>query len=365
MIELKNTYNTDEVKWMKINFVLPSLGRSGGTDVVYKYAELLEKDGHDVAIYKEIIASNMHLFKYSWKNRLHQVYCTMKALLVSMRNKNHFDRFVFILNNQFVRNADVVVATAWPTAYRVSKLPENKGKKYYFIQGFEIWDNKELGLGSYKLPLNKIVVSTWINERLKNELEMGPFPVVYSGIDTAFFENTNVTKQQDDIVRFLMLNHTLSIKGVQNGIKVYEKIHSKYPNSKLVMFGMCNGSNIPAYVEYHQNPSRDELVNLYSDSDIFIFPSIEEGWGLTPIEAMACGCAVVGTRTGFVLDFGRNKENMMISEPGDIQGMMENIENLISDDELFEKVRKGGMETVQALNWHVCVKTLEKIIGCS
>lgn len=42
-------------------------------------------------------------------------------------------------------NADYIIATAWPTAYDVAKLSDKKGKKYYFIQDFEVWDDKKGG----------------------------------------------------------------------------------------------------------------------------------------------------------------------------------------------------------------------------
>ena len=94
---------------------------------------------------------------------------------------------------------------------------------------------------------------------------------------------------------------------------------------------------MPEYIDYIQNPSQDLIVKMYSTSDIFIFPSLEEGWGLTPLEAMACECAVVATRTGFVLDLGKHEDNMMISNPGDIEDMVNNIEKLINDTKLLKK----------------------------
>lgn len=101
-------------------------------------------------------------------------------------------------------------------------------------------------------------------------------------------------------------------------------------------------------------------VILYSQSDIFIFPSIEEGWGLTPLEVMACGCVVVGTRTGFVLDLGIHRENMMISEPGDVNGMVVNIESVLSNPVLIKKIKEKSIETVKHLDWG---KSTDKLVS--
>lgn len=347
---------------MQINFVLPAMGNSGGIDVVYKYASLLTEKGHNVTIYKEIIGRNMHRYDSKIKNLVHCIYCTVKATFTLNKNKRKYDKYVISINDFFVRDADVIIATSWPSAYRVNKLSKNKGKKFYFIQDYEIWDNEKYVKDSYKLPLNKIVISSWINKRLKEELDIGPFPIVYNGLDTNIFYRKNRTKTSISQMNFLMLNHVLPKKGVNNGLKVYEEIHKQYEKSCLRMFGMCDKSNLPEYVEYYQNPTKETLVKLYSDSDIFIFPSIEEGWGLTPLEAMACGCVVVGTNTGFVLDLGENNVNMMISDTGNVKEMIKNIKYILEDKKLREKIVINSKKTIEKLSWEKSVNKMEKII---
>lgn len=48
-------------------------------------------------------------------------------------------RFAEVIEKS-IPDADVVFATAWETAYTVSRLHEKKGRKYYFVQNYEIWD---------------------------------------------------------------------------------------------------------------------------------------------------------------------------------------------------------------------------------
>lgn len=345
---------------MKINIVLPAIGESGGIDVIYKYVELLSNRGHDIVIYKEVKAFNMYRYKNKLKNKIHQCYCTFKCVKEVFKIHSKFDKFVISINNKTVRDADVIIATAWPTAYVINKLNMSKGEKYYFIQGFEIWDNKKLGMESYLLPLKKIVISTWINVKLQEYLKIGPFPVIYNGIDLSKFNNPNKRyKKSNESLQCLMLNHNLPKKGIEYGLKAFEMVKKKYPCLKLVMFGINSSDNLPEYIEYIQKPTKKQLLTLYSESDIFIFPSIEEGWGLTPIEAMACKCAVVGTRTGFVLDIGKEDKNMLISEPEDIQKMAYNLVRLIENRKLLEIVSEQGYKAIKKLDWTNSCQALE------
>lgn len=348
----------DAKKHNKINIILPGLGDSGGIKVIYIYKDLLEKNGWDIKIYCSVVANNLHRYSSSLKNTLHQIYCTGKAF--AEINKKRNVRWVPIISDSTIRNADITIATMWATAYDVARLSPCKGEKYYFIQDFEVWDNKERGLNSYKLPLKKIVISTWINNQLRDNLGIGPFPVVMNGIDNSIFFDRHIRNDSSKV--FLMLNHTLEKKGVNYGIQVFEKIREKYPDAQLKMFGTCDRSNIPDYIEYYRNPSREQLVNLYSMSNYFIFPSLEEGWGLTPLEAMACGCVVVGTNTGFVLNVGKHKENMMISEPGNIDEMVQNIKELITNKKLKKEIQKYSVEIVNELKWEKAADKLSALL---
>lgn len=346
---------------MKINFILPGLGDSGGIRVVEKYLKLLSEHGHDVYIYSSIRNNNLHRYDSVLKNKIHQWYCTIKTLILVYKKKKLHYKWVWKIDDRNVRDADVVIATMWATAYDVTKLSLRCGEKYYFIQDYEVWDNKILGENSYKLPLNKIVISTWINKQLKKDIGIGPFPIVYNGIDKKYICNKKLQKNNNSII-CLMLNHTLEKKGVEVGLKAYYLARNKYKNIRLIMFGMCDNSNLPKDIEYYRNPELDTLLELYRKADIFIFPSLDEGWGLTPIEAMANKCALVASNTGFVLDIGDNNKNMMISRPGDFETMAYNIVELAKNKGKRDEIAEKGYKCVLNMNWNKSVEALEKLI---
>ena len=223
---------------MKINFILPGLGDSGGIRVVEKYAEIFKNQGHDVEIYSSICNNNLHRYSSQIKNKLHQLYCTIRTLVTFIKKKKPTYQWVWKIDKKSIRKADATVATMWATAYEVAKLPEYCGEKYYFIQGYEVWDNKKYGENSYRLPLNKIVVSTWINNQLTENLKLGPYPVITNGIDRNFFCEVDYSKNSSNgTIKCLMLNHKMESKGVEVGLEAFTMAKKIYSNLSLSMFG--------------------------------------------------------------------------------------------------------------------------------
>lgn len=354
---------------MKISIILPGISGSGGTKVLYEYGKRLSKRGHDVNYYIPIFFYNLHR-----KNKIKNILRRFDVLMMNIKWKvsgrvNELEKeygvnvkLVPVISSKFVKDADAVIASAWCTVDDVENLPISKGNKYYFIQGFEVWDNFNLGLESYKKPLEKIVIAQWIlNAIEKNGISIQNSHIVRNGIDTTVFKNSE-KKYHAKEIRCLMLDHNLKKKGVIYGIKAFELAREKYPNLKLSMFGIKDYHNIPDYVEYYENPSINELVDLYSKSDIFIFPSLEEGWGLTPVEAMACQCAIVGTNVGCMLDIGQDGVNYLMSNPQDYISMANNIVRLVENIDLRKKISLNGLETAKKLDWEKSVDKFEEIL---
>lgn len=352
---------------MKISFILPALYGTGGIDVVYEYARRLAEKNNEVTIYAPIIAYNMKRGNIL-VDFLKQIYATLKTIkwfyidklprTMSERKKVTVKPVLFI-SDRLIEDGDCVIATAWCTAYDVNKLSTSKGEKVYFIQDYEIWDNEQAGKKSYSLPLHKIVIAEWIKNRLISECGCKEdIPVVNNGIDTHIFKPKERDKK-DSVINCLMLDHTLEKKGVKFGLEAFSKAKESVPGLKLRMFGIKRSSYITDEIEYYENPDKSTLIDLYQSSDIFIFPSIEEGWGLTPVEAMACKCAVVGTDVGCMLDIGVDEGNVILCKPKDVRKMADGIIRFAKDSEFRKRIADSGYETVKKLDWEISTLKFE------
>ena len=344
---------------MKINFILPAPGLSGGVKVVIKYAELFTEVGNKVILYFPICPYDLNP---SNKSIGHKLYM-LKKLLSNFRRylirKDYLKKEniclqpVWKISDKNIADADVSIATAWPTASDVMRLSENKGKRLYFVQDFEVWDDRIWGEKSYQLPLKKIVIANWIKESIeKLGIDSSEITVINNGIDVASYEANDKVINYKKPIKCLMLSHIHPKKGVREGLQVFEAVKKKYPDVSLTMFGMLDNPDIPDFVNFIKNPTMEELRKLYFDADIFIYPSLVEGWGLTVIEAMCAKCAVVGTNTGCLIDIGNNGNNALISKPGDINSMVNNIIRLIENRNLLARVAANGYKTVKDMNWN-------------
>jgi len=84
-----------------------------------------------------------------------------------------------------------------------------------------------------------------------------------------------------------------------------------------------------------------------ASADIFIRPSLAEGFGIVFIEAMACEVAVIGTPVGGILDFLKDKVTGLFCEPGNPKSIAEKIEVLIKNKELKNKLIENGKKLVK------------------
>jgi glycosyltransferase involved in cell wall biosynthesis len=83
-----------------------------------------------------------------------------------------------------------------------------------------------------------------------------------------------------------------------------------------------------------------ELPSLYALADLFVFPSLLEGFGLPPVEAMACGCPVVATTVGSLPEVVGDAG--LLVPPQDPQALAGAIRSLLDDDDLCRELGEQG-----------------------
>ncbi len=290
----------------KINYVLPAVFKSGGVRIIFEYANLLAKRGHSVCIYYPIFPFDSYKGVFSG-NKFHEYYSMTAHHFSNIIKKNFYNycfqlKIVPSISNFFLRNADFTIATTWHTAYAVEKLNVKKGKKIYFIQDYENWRaNEELVDKSYSLNLNRITSCQYLRKFLLEKFNTDSH-VIYYGVDFKLFYPEKVRKF-DELKTVLFIDHGDERKNVPALIKIIKKLKNDFPDLNFNCFGFKKINEMPEYVTFFENPSGDKIRELYNEADIFLYPSLHEGFGLPPIEAIACKCPVISTDVGAIPEF--------------------------------------------------------------
>jgi hypothetical protein len=353
---------------MKINFIVPEIVRSGGIRVIFEYANRLTERGHEVTLFTPIVPFNIykgkavpHYIKYRIKYALK--YISGKNLIPSNIFERKFKiKFVPSIKNYFIPDADVVAATAWQTADSVNKLKKSKGKEFYLIQDYEIWyGNPDKINESYKLPLNRIVISEYLHKLLKQKFNVDSCKIPI-GIEFDKFQNNN--KVYNTPRTILFTDHALENKNTAGAVKIIEKIKNKYPQVRVMCFGLSRFHKMPDYVEFYENPDEDTIVKLYCDSDIFLFTSNYEGFGLPPAEAMACRCAVIGNAVGALPEYAVHNETAILTNPDKPEELYNGVLRLLDNEIELKRISEAGFAHVKkTLNWDRVLDKFEELIS--
>ena len=97
----------------------------------------------------------------------------------------------------------------------------------------------------------------------------------------------------------------------------------------------------------------EDLPYLYNGADLFVYPSFYEGFGLPPLEAMACGCPVVTSTTSSLPEVV-GEAGLMV-DPHDATALAEAMARALGDGDLHARMREKGLARAARFSWEQCV----------
>jgi glycosyltransferase involved in cell wall biosynthesis len=144
-----------------------------------------------------------------------------------------------------------------------------------------------------------IAISGTVEETLVERYGMNParIRVIHHGLDHDRFRRADGPREP-----FLLYPaHNWPNKNHDRLIDAFGLLRRQRPELRLVLTGGGHERRVvPAGVELRGRVSGDELVRLYQTAAALVFPSLYEGFGQPPLEAMACGCPVAAAPAGAV-----------------------------------------------------------------
>ena len=148
-----------------------------------------------------------------------------------------------------------------------------------------------------------------------------------------------------------------AIKGMDLVVPALAEVLKVHPDTQLLVVG--DGSlrasmeqqaielGCADRIRWVGRQPQEELPQWYSQMDIVLMPSRSEGFGLTAIEAMACGCVMVASDTGGLPEVVRDGVCGLLHRTEDVTDMAAKIRALISNQELYDRLRAQSLVEVE------------------
>ncbi|MFI5322472.1 MAG: MSMEG_0565 family glycosyltransferase [Thermodesulfobacteriota bacterium] len=95
----------------------------------------------------------------------------------------------------------------------------------------------------------------------------------------------------------------------------------------------------------------DEMPLLYNAADVFVFPSVKEGWGLVLLEAMAAGVPVISSNIEPMTEFLEDGVNSVLTSPDDYKALAHRIAEVLESCELRTRLIENGEKTARIYSW--------------
>jgi N-acetyl-alpha-D-glucosaminyl L-malate synthase BshA len=142
-----------------------------------------------------------------------------------------------------------------------------------------------------------------------------------------------------------------ALKRVDDAIRIFKKIHDKIP-SKLLLIGdgperskceyLAKDLGIDSDVKFYGE--QESFIEILSIADLFLMPSQSESFGLSALEAMACGVPVISSNAGGLPELNLHGETGYIAEIGDVNKMAEYALNLLEDPKRYKIFSENALE---------------------
>jgi len=205
-----------------------------------------------------------------------------------------------------------------------------------------------------------------ISDSAKKELKYygikdGRIKIIYCGMNYDFY----VPDPKRDVERnekyLLYIGRLQKYKGVLDICEAFEKISKKFPDLKLKIAGSgAFVKNLRKWIEKHNLSekisllgfiSEDEKLRLLQHAYLLVQPSYKEGWGLTVIEANACGVPVVANDAPGLCDSVSDTKTGLLYKFCDIDDAAAKIESLLENPHEYARLSANCRGWAERFKW--------------
>lgn len=335
---------------LSVAYLLESTVLCGGVKVVLRQAEALRKRGHLVTV-----ISNDQSPQWFEGVLDYQRHDPLDPSL-----GRQFDRLI-CTSPRFV-----------PVHYEVR---QNSASLWQLVQGYEgdFSDCRDMLpeiQAAYSLSVPALTISQRLASRLEKLFPQRGFFSVGQGLENEYFYSPEVIKSDNNIESLIMVGPlTISLKQIKMGLEAYTIARKKYPNLRLIRISSVDTRTeeeeiVGSISEYHVHVRPIEVGAIFRGSrGMLLFPSgPEEGFGLPPLEAMACGLPAVLSNIPSLTSYDRPVDYAMFVRHDSVQDMAMGICRLIADKNLCRFLISRGLEVASGFSYEKVAMKIEQTL---
>jgi len=332
---------------------------SGGIRIIINIANGLAKKGHSVSI---IVPDYASISPFELES-------SIEIRIIPTKGKGVYRKFFYYIILCFIstKNSDVAIATGYKTPYYLflSKIINISSiHLFYLIQHYEPLSHVQylskskfiksvlyiIAKFSYKVPMRKIAVSSWI----KDQISDNSIKVINNGIDLSIFTPNKKNNNKKNKFIIGTIGRLAKWKGYDFFLDAISSLNS---NKIEVLVLSQDDLKLPNGIKARiiKAANDKQIADFYRQCDIFVFTSFIEGFGLPPLEAMACGVPVITTDCGGIRDFA-NDSNAILVPAGDARSIANAVTMLKKDVNLRESLRQQGLETAEKFSLKIMIE---------
>lgn len=293
---------------------------------------------------------------YSFKEQYHFLKILKKEKL-DLMHFTHFNAPILYQGNSIVTIHDLTL----------SFFPGKKKKSIFHRLGYHA-----VLRSSVKKARHIITISEHSKKDLESLLKTPSqkISVVYQGIGNEFHKIDDKDRINKSLKVYGIKNPFLlytgvwrSHKNITNLIRAFNELRNKYKCDDLSL--VITGKEDPFYPEIKESVKKMlleknviftglvpeyDLISLYNAANIYVFPSLYEGFGLPPLEAMACGTPVAASFASSIPEVC-GKGNAVFFDPENYMDIAQKVYALYTNEDMRTKLIKNGLNRVKEFTW--------------
>ncbi len=321
-----------------INWVIPPFSRGGGGHMtIFRTIHFLERLGHRCRVYITY-RQGLPLEPMLLQAMVHEWFLPIQAPV------RH-------VGDQEMEPADIVMATAWNTAYRV-RASTCAPVKAYFIQDYEpaffaMGAEWQLAEDTYRFGFYGLTAGPWLESLMRTKYGMHARSFQLAVDHDVYYPDPVLRGGKRKVFAYMRPQTTR--RGFEIVALALQQVKERFPEVEIHIAGAeLKPSALPFEFVSHGVLDFDGLRRVFSSSDVAVCLSFTN-YSLLPQELAACGCPVVDidvetTRAAY-------PEGSVVLAPPTVTGVAQAVCRLLGDEELRQRQIAAGFQYVRGLSW--------------